>query len=351
MKGLKTLAAMLLGVALLASVAPATAGAAAYKHYVACGVSRERQTRPHLPEEGRKKGAFFKSLKGDVIYTRLRQVPDRQKPLRAEPRKRKQGTLYVNKITSNIPGKHRSPGSSKANGSAPSSSGSRASRRRWWSSASTPRPPTPPSAPCAAARSCTSRCSGSPPDGKPAALDRPARTRSSAAAAAAGGWEAVGADRGRRSAPAPSPACGSGSRPRAGWRRAAGLPVARRLHPRRARPRGARGRALDAGRPAARRPRRPARRGLRRALLAARASGSGSRWSRAPGARRARRGARPSRPLAAGSGAVRFRARAGESRRRDPGRRRPRPPGRRAARLRPGGGRGGARPARSTRST
>ena len=40
MKGLKTLGAVLLAIAALACLVPASAGAAAYKHYVACGVSQ-----------------------------------------------------------------------------------------------------------------------------------------------------------------------------------------------------------------------------------------------------------------------------------------------------------------------
>jgi len=39
MKGQKTLLAVLLAIVLAACVAPATAGAVAYKHYVACGTA------------------------------------------------------------------------------------------------------------------------------------------------------------------------------------------------------------------------------------------------------------------------------------------------------------------------
>ena len=39
----------------------------------------------HVCQKARKKGAFFSSINADVFYTRLRQVPDRQKPLRAKP--------------------------------------------------------------------------------------------------------------------------------------------------------------------------------------------------------------------------------------------------------------------------
>ena len=49
---------------------PATAGAAAYKHYVACGISRNA-TPSHVCPKGSKKGAFFKSLNADVVYRGL----------------------------------------------------------------------------------------------------------------------------------------------------------------------------------------------------------------------------------------------------------------------------------------
>ncbi len=63
MKGLKTLGAMLLSVALLTAATTATAGAAAFKHYVACGVSQNATPSHKCPKQA-KKGAFFKSLQG-----------------------------------------------------------------------------------------------------------------------------------------------------------------------------------------------------------------------------------------------------------------------------------------------
>jgi hypothetical protein len=68
MKGLKALSAVLVATGLLASAVPATAGAAAYKHYVGCGISRNA-TPSHVCPKGSKKGAFFKSLKADVSYS------------------------------------------------------------------------------------------------------------------------------------------------------------------------------------------------------------------------------------------------------------------------------------------
>jgi hypothetical protein len=105
MKGLKTLTAMLLAIALLASVAAATASAAAYKYYVACGVSQNAKPKHKCPKKS-KKGAFFKSLKADVSYSVCVKFPT-GKNICAKAQPATQGTLYVNKITSNIPGKHR----------------------------------------------------------------------------------------------------------------------------------------------------------------------------------------------------------------------------------------------------
>jgi hypothetical protein len=105
MKGLKALAAVLVVTGLLASAVPATAGAAAFKHYVGCGVSRNA-TPSHVCPKRSKKGAFFKSLKGDVVYSVCVKFPS-GKNLCAKAQEAVQGTLYVNKITSTIPGTHR----------------------------------------------------------------------------------------------------------------------------------------------------------------------------------------------------------------------------------------------------
>lgn len=105
MKGLKTLLAVGLGIALLASAAPATAQGAAFKHYVACGLSQKAKP-SHLCQKPRKKGAFFRSNNGDVFYTVCVKFPTK-KNLCAPKQEAVKGTLYVNKITTNIPGKHR----------------------------------------------------------------------------------------------------------------------------------------------------------------------------------------------------------------------------------------------------
>jgi hypothetical protein len=105
MKGLKALSAVLVATGLLASAAPASAGAAAFKHYVGCGISRNAHP-SHVCPKGSKKGAFFKSLKADVNYSVCVKFPT-GKNICAKAQPATQGTLYVNKVTSNIPGKHR----------------------------------------------------------------------------------------------------------------------------------------------------------------------------------------------------------------------------------------------------
>jgi hypothetical protein len=101
MKGLKT---VVLVTGLLATIAPATASAAAYKHFVGCGVSKNARPTHACPKKA-KKGAFFKSLNGDVAYTVCVKFPS-GKNLCAQSQEAEQGTLYVNKITSTIVGTH-----------------------------------------------------------------------------------------------------------------------------------------------------------------------------------------------------------------------------------------------------
>jgi len=105
MKQLKVLSAALAVSGMLATAVPATASAVAYKHYVGCGISRHAKP-SHVCPKGSKKGAFFKSLNGDVVYTVCVKFPS-GKNLCAQAQEAEQGTLYVNKITSTIPGKHR----------------------------------------------------------------------------------------------------------------------------------------------------------------------------------------------------------------------------------------------------
>ena len=104
MKGLKLLAVTLLGVAVLASAAPASARAAAFKHYVACGLSAKSKP-SHVCPRGGSKGAFFRSNTTDVIYTVCVKFPT-GKNLCARGQRAVKGTLYVNRVTTNIPGRH-----------------------------------------------------------------------------------------------------------------------------------------------------------------------------------------------------------------------------------------------------
>ncbi len=107
MKGLKALAAVLLVSGLLAgaaTAATASASSPAYKHYIGCGISRNAKP-AHACPKGSKKGAFFRSLKADVVYSVCVKFPS-GKNLCAKAQKADQGTLYVNKITSTIPGVH-----------------------------------------------------------------------------------------------------------------------------------------------------------------------------------------------------------------------------------------------------
>ncbi|MEX2108076.1 MAG: hypothetical protein WD827_04225 [Solirubrobacterales bacterium] len=85
---------------------PASAKKApAYDHYVACGLSQKAKA-AHSCQKGRKKGAFFRSNEADVLYTVCVKFPTK-KNLCAPKQEATEGTLYVNKITSNIPGEHK----------------------------------------------------------------------------------------------------------------------------------------------------------------------------------------------------------------------------------------------------
>lgn len=118
MKAMKALAAVVVATGLVASATTASAarppvaetgggsaGSAAYRHYVGCGVSQNAKP-SHLCPKKSKKGAFFKSLKADVVYSVCVKFPS-GKNLCAQKQEATKGTLYVNKVTSTIPGKHR----------------------------------------------------------------------------------------------------------------------------------------------------------------------------------------------------------------------------------------------------
>ena len=101
---LKALVAVLVVAGLLAGALTASASAVAYKHYVSCGISRNAKPAHVCPRKS-KKGAFFKSLQATVTYTVCVKFPS-GKNLCAKAQEANQGTLYVNKITSTIPGRH-----------------------------------------------------------------------------------------------------------------------------------------------------------------------------------------------------------------------------------------------------
>jgi hypothetical protein len=105
MRAAKRLAAVGMVVALFGSAAPASAQGAAFRHYVACGLSQNAKP-AHVCQKPRKKGAFFRSNNADVFYTVCVRFPT-GKNLCAPEQEAVQGTLYVNKITTNIPGEHK----------------------------------------------------------------------------------------------------------------------------------------------------------------------------------------------------------------------------------------------------
>lgn len=106
MKGFKALVATALVATglMAASAVPASAAGPAYKHYVGCGLSRNAEPAHKCPQTS-KKGAFFRSNNGNVSYTVCVKFPS-GKNLCAQAQKADKGTLYVNKITSTIPGRH-----------------------------------------------------------------------------------------------------------------------------------------------------------------------------------------------------------------------------------------------------
>jgi hypothetical protein len=105
-------AGMLIAVASSSAQAPSTpnkqetAPGPAYKHYIACGLSRKAKPATVCPKKA-KKGAFFKSLKGDVKYTVCVKFPKQEHLCTEKPQEAEKGTLYVNKITSTTPGRHQ----------------------------------------------------------------------------------------------------------------------------------------------------------------------------------------------------------------------------------------------------
>lgn len=105
MKARKRLMATALTMGLLTFAVPASAQGAAFRHYVACGLSKNAKP-SHVCQKKRDKGAFFRSNQAEVFYTVCVKFPSK-KNLCADKQKAERGVLYVNEITSNIPGVHR----------------------------------------------------------------------------------------------------------------------------------------------------------------------------------------------------------------------------------------------------
>jgi len=94
-----------LSATLLLGGAPAAAEAAAYSHFVGCGLSTS--TKPsHACAKGSKKGAFFKSSQGDVAFSVCLRPPTGAS-LCAYAQRARQGVLKVNRITATVPGRYR----------------------------------------------------------------------------------------------------------------------------------------------------------------------------------------------------------------------------------------------------
>jgi len=108
MKAVKTLVAAVLGSALLATAVPASADAAAFRHYVACGVTAKAKP-SHVCGKRQKKAAFFRSNRADVDYKVCVRFPPGIRPrlICSKPQLAEQGSLYYNRIISNVPGRHK----------------------------------------------------------------------------------------------------------------------------------------------------------------------------------------------------------------------------------------------------
>ena len=105
MKGLKALAAVLLASGAAGGRGARHGGRGGLQALRRPAASRRTRNPRTSARRRRKKGAFFKSLNGDVVYTVCVKFPS-GKNLCAQAQEAEQGTLYVNKITSTIPGKH-----------------------------------------------------------------------------------------------------------------------------------------------------------------------------------------------------------------------------------------------------
>ena len=178
MKRVKTLAAMLMGVALLASACACDGPVCRLPPLRGLRPLRERETGPRLPE-GANKGAFFSSINERRLLHRLRQIPD-QTPLRAETQEAKAGHPLREQDHLEHPGQTQGHLVRRRQESRQLRlHGSRASRHRWRRSASTRRPRTPPPARVRGGEVLHESLLGLSADGQPAARDRRCWARSS----------------------------------------------------------------------------------------------------------------------------------------------------------------------------
>jgi hypothetical protein len=102
----KALFATLLGLLMSLVVAPASSlGAAGYETYVACGTTAKSMP-SHTCLIGESPGAFFRSPEEEAEYEVCVNFPEGEELCTEVPQVAAAGTLYVNKITTTVPGIH-----------------------------------------------------------------------------------------------------------------------------------------------------------------------------------------------------------------------------------------------------
>ena len=110
MRAAKIFSLGLLSAAALATAAPASADAAAFRKYVACGTSAQANPTHVCPVRRATSGnvgAFFRSNQADVFYKVCVKFPGANAPRCAAQQKAVEDRLYVNPITSNQTGRHQ----------------------------------------------------------------------------------------------------------------------------------------------------------------------------------------------------------------------------------------------------
>jgi len=110
MRAARIFALGLMSAAVLATAAPASADAAAYRKYVACGKTGNANPAHVCPVRraaNNNIGAFFRSNLKDVTYKVCVKFPNTRVPRCAGKQEAKKGELYVNPIKSDQTGRHR----------------------------------------------------------------------------------------------------------------------------------------------------------------------------------------------------------------------------------------------------